>query len=91
MRRLQRRIEKVEQAIIPKGRICLVFTRSGLEKEDLEKQYNEYSQRHGDRSNVLFVQLHGRDDPSLSYEDFIQKSRANCSPSNPLTSWWQYT
>lgn len=88
MQRLHRRIEKIEETLMPKNRISLVFVRKGHEDEDCEKQKNEYHSRWGDKHHVTFVVITEYCDFDHDYETFIQKKRSGCAPGNCFTDWW---
>lgn len=89
MQQFQRRIQRLEKALIPKERICLVYSREKYKEEDFEKQEQEYVKLHGNCDHVIFINNLSYYDNDLSYDEFIQKSRANCPSNNPLASWWQ--
>lgn len=89
MQRLQRRCEKIEQALIPSNRVALVFVRNGHKEEDSEKQRKEYFSKWRNNHHVIFIIVTDYFELDHDYEIFIQKMRAKCPPGNCYTDWWE--
>lgn len=89
MQRLQRRLERIEEELIPKKRIAIFFTRDGHKEEDHARQLEEYKSLHGSTENLIVVDMKDyylKDDYD-DYETFIRTRRAGCSSGN-CYCWW---
>jgi hypothetical protein len=88
MKNFSNRLNRVEDALIPKSRMALCFGRRNCFELDLQRQKQEYESFYGDYRNVTFCAItdYGSDE-NEPFEDFLKRNRLRSGYENPL-GWW---
>ncbi len=90
MKNFSNRLNRIENAVIPKDRFALCFVRYDYQDEDFLKQKKEYEELHENVKGVTFIcctdyAFCGSD--NQNYEEFVLGNRRRCGNSNPF-GWW---